>query len=103
MTILSNFDVMLILSVIILIVLLAVVFVYILEKLEKEKTNAKNYRKRVLTKFIELIRMKNGETHYVLSESTIKYNEESVDNLIERLPAEWRDKAGEVYREILKD
>jgi hypothetical protein len=103
MIFLSNFDVILILAEFILLVILAVVFVNVLDKLAAERKKSKNYHEKVKIKFAELVDFMNGDRHYVTGEIKAKYNQKSIEDNMERLPIEWRDKTKEVYREITKD
>jgi hypothetical protein len=106
MMFLSNFDVILILSVIILLIILAIVFVYIIGKLNEEQTKAANYKNLVLNEFEELIKFMDGETKFVTGEIKIKNNQESFDNLIERISLtsqsneDMKDKLKQVCRKL---
>jgi len=107
MAFLSNFDVMLILSVLILLAILAIVFVNIIDKLVDERKKAENYHKKVLTEFEGFIKFINGETKYVSGELKSNYNQESFDHLIEHLLVkqsneEMKEKLGEVYHALSK-
>lgn len=107
MAFLSNFDVILILSVLILLAILAIVFVYIIDKLMEERTKAKIYHKKVLTEFEGFIKFINGETKYVSGELKINYGQESFCHLIKHLSVKQSDedikeKLGEVYSALSK-
>ena len=115
---LSDFDVILILSVFVLIIILAVIFVYILDELAKERTRAKNYRKeaaseiekervktknyhRKVVKQIErLVKHKDGKIHFVTKKLELKNDQESFESLLAQSSPDWKDAVEDVLREI---
>lgn len=78
----------LVLAVIIWAIILSIVFAYLIDLVIEERIKSKRYHKEVLTQFEGLLEFMSGKRHYVEGETAVRWDNESLGNLIKKVTYE---------------